>query len=134
MIEIDELAYASVTGQKILILKIPNTGTFRYLCKNDEDLRVIAKKILREFWAKHSDCEQQLKSWYREAEKSEWANTNEIKKEYPTASILGNNRVVFNIKGNNYRLIVKINFQYQMIWIRFIGTHKEYDRIDANKI
>jgi mRNA interferase HigB len=97
-------------------------------------LRVIAKKILRTFWTKHSDCEQQLKSWYREAEKSEWKNANDIKNEYPTASILGENRVVFNIKGNNYRLIVKINFQYQMIWIRFIGTHKEYDRIDANKI
>jgi len=97
-------------------------------------LRVIAKKVLREFWTKHSDCEQQLKSWYREAVKSEWRNTNEIKKEYPTASILGDNRVVFNIKGNNYRLIVKINFHYQMMWIRFVGTHKEYDRIDANKI
>ncbi len=57
-----------------------------------------------------------------------------IKREYPTASILGDNRVVFNIKGNNYRLIVKINFHYQMMWIRFIGTHQEYDRIDANKI
>ncbi|NBP67468.1 MAG: type II toxin-antitoxin system HigB family toxin [Cytophagia bacterium] len=97
-------------------------------------MRVIAKKVLRAFWTKHSDCEQQLKSWYQEAEKSAWKNTNEIKKEYPTASILGDNRVVFNIKGNNYRLIVKINFQYQMMWIRFIGTHKEYDRIDANKI
>jgi mRNA interferase HigB len=65
---------------------------------------------------------------------SGWKNSNQIKKEYPTASILGGNRVVFNIKGNNYRLIVKINFHYQLMWIRFIGTHKEYDRIDANKI
>jgi mRNA interferase HigB len=97
-------------------------------------LRVIAKKILREFWAKHPDCEQQLKSWFREAEKGEWRNANQIKGEYPSASVLRNNRVVFNIKGNNYRLIVKINFQYQMMWIRFIGTHKEYDRIDANSI
>jgi mRNA interferase HigB len=97
-------------------------------------LRVIAKKILREFWTKHPDCEQQLKSWNREAETSGWKNSNGIKKEYPSASILGKNRVVFNIKGNNYRLIVKINFQYQMMWIRFIGTHKEYDKIDANKI
>lgn len=97
-------------------------------------MRVIAKKVLREFWTKHADCEQQLKSWYREAEKSEWKTTNEIKKEYPTASILGDNSVVFNIKGNNYPLIVKINFQYRMMWVRFVGTHKEYDRIDANKI
>ena len=97
-------------------------------------MRVIAKKTLREFWIKHSDCEQQLKAWYNEAEKSEWKNTNEIKKEFPSASVLGSNRIVFNIRGNNYRLVVKINFEYQMIWIRFIGTHKEYDRIDATKI
>jgi mRNA interferase HigB len=94
-------------------------------------LRVIAKRTLREFWTSHADCEQQLKSWYQEAEKSGWKNTHEVKKEYPTASVLGNKRIVFNIKGNKYRLIVRINFQYQMMWIRFIGTHKEYDEIDA---
>ena len=97
-------------------------------------MRVIAKKVLRDFWQKHSDCEQQLKSWYREAERGDWKTLNEIKKEYPSASILKDNRIVFNIKGNNYRLIVKVNLYYQMIWIRFIGTHKEYDKIDANKI
>jgi mRNA interferase HigB len=97
-------------------------------------LRVIAKKILREFWEVHSDCEQQLKSWYRETCTAEWKNPNEIKVEYPSASILNDNRVVFNIKGNNYRLIVKINFEYEMVWIRFIGTHAEYDKINANKI
>jgi len=83
---------------------------------------------------KHSDCEQQLKSWYREAARSEWKKTNEIKREDPTASILGDNRVLFNIRGNNYRLIVRINFHYQMMWIRFIGTHRDYDRMDATKI
>ena len=97
-------------------------------------MRVIARKTLQDFWMKHADCEQQLKSWYQEAVKSEWKNTNAIKKDYPSASILGGNRVVFNIKGNNYRLVVKISFQYQMLWIRFIGTHKEYDRIDSTKI
>jgi mRNA interferase HigB len=97
-------------------------------------LRVIAKKILREFWRRHSDCEQQLKSWYRECEKGSWKNNHEIKKNYPAASILADNRVVFNIKGNTYRLVVKINFTYQMMWIRFIGTHKEYDGIDATKV
>ncbi len=97
-------------------------------------MRVIAKKILREFWMKHSDCEQQLKSWYQEASKSEWGSLNDIKSEYPSASILQDNRVVFNIKGNSYRLIVRINFDYQMIWIRFIGTHAEYDKVNANKI
>jgi len=98
-----------------------------YLCK--KELRVIAKKILRDFWEKNEDCEQQLKSWFREVQKSEWENPNQIKEEYPSASILNNNRVVFNIKGNNYRLIAKISFEYQMIWIRFIGTHGDYDKI-----
>ena len=97
-------------------------------------MRVIAKKILREFWTKHSDCEQQLKAWYQETSNAEWKNTNEIKLEYPTASIIGDSRIVFNIKGNSYRLIVKINFDYQMIWIRFIGTHAEYDKINAKTI
>jgi len=97
-------------------------------------LRVIAKKSLRDFWSNHPDCEQQLKSWFREAEKSIWATPKNIKKEYPTASILENNRVVFNIKGNHYRLIVRINYDYGMVWIRFIGTHAQYDKIDASKI
>lgn len=97
-------------------------------------MRVIAKKILREFWIKHEDSEQQLKSWFREAEKADWENPNQIQAEYPTASILKENRVVFNIKGNKYRLIAKVNYDYQMIWIRFIGTHAVYDKINANTI
>jgi mRNA interferase HigB len=97
-------------------------------------MRVIAKKILRDFWADHNDCEQQLKSWFQEAGTARWKNYNEIKNEYPSVSILSKNRVVFNIKGNNYRLIVKINFDYQIIWIRFIGTHADYDKINANEI
>jgi mRNA interferase HigB len=97
-------------------------------------LRVVAKKILRDFWEKHEDCEQQLKAWFREAQKAEWENPNQVKEEYPSASILNNNRLIFNIKGNNYRLVVKINYEYQMIWIRFIGTHGEYDKINADTI
>jgi mRNA interferase HigB len=97
-------------------------------------LRVIAKKILREFWEKHNDCEQQLKAWFQEASKAEWRNPNEIKAEYPSASIIGNGRIVFNIKGNSYRLIVKMNFDYQVVWIRFIGTHSEYDKVNAKTI
>jgi mRNA interferase HigB len=97
-------------------------------------LRVISKKILREFWEKHSDSEQQLKSWFQETSNAEWNSPNDIKIEYPSASILSNNRGVFNIKGNKYRLIVRINYDYKMAWIRFVGTHAEYDKIDANKI
>lgn len=97
-------------------------------------MRIIAKKILREFWEKHSDCEQQLTAWFRETSNVEWNSPNEVKAEYPSASILPGNRVVFNIKGNSYRLIIKVNYEYHMVWIRFIGTHAEYDKIDANKI
>ena len=97
-------------------------------------MRVLAKKILREFWEVHADAEQQLKAWYKEASIATWQNLNELKSEFPSASILNENRVCFNIKGTRYRLIVKINFPYQIMWIRFIGTHAEYDKIDANKI
>jgi len=97
-------------------------------------LRVIAKKVLKEFWKEHSDCEQQLKSWYQESSRAKWKNSNDIKREYPTASFLANNKVVLNIKGDHYRLIIKLNYEYQIIWIRFIGTHAEYDKINAEKI
>lgn len=97
-------------------------------------MRIISKKILREFWEIHADSEQSLKSWYSEVDKANWKNPNQLKDKYPSASILENNRVCFNIKGNHYRLIVRINFDYQMVWIRFIGTHTEYDKIDANNI
>lgn len=97
-------------------------------------MRIIAKKALRKFWNKHKDCEEQLKSWFNETSKSIWKTPNELKKDYPSASILEDNRIVFNIKGNNYRLVVKINYEYQIIWIRFIGTHSEYDKINANEI
>lgn len=97
-------------------------------------MRVIANRTLRKLWQKHTDCEQQLKSWYREVEKGNWKNFNELKTDYPNLSILKNNRACFDIKGNNYRLIVRINFDYQMMWIRFIGTYTEYDKIDANDI
>jgi len=97
-------------------------------------LRVISRKTLREFWDKHPDCEQQLKSWYKEMEKAGYRNPNQLKSDFPSVSILDNGRFVFNIKGNKYRLIVKINFDYQILWIRFVGTHSEYDKIDANNI
>ncbi len=97
-------------------------------------MRVIARKTLKTFWAKHSNCEQQLKSWYDETLTADWRSPNDIKKDYPSASILNDNRVVFNIKGNSYRLIVKINYKYKMVWIRFVGTHAAYDKINAGEI
>ena len=97
-------------------------------------MRVIAKKILRDFWETHADSEQQLKAWYQEASNANWKNPTDIKIDYPSASILSDSRVVFNIKGNHYRLIVKINYDYEMVWIRFVGTHAEYDKINAKII
>ena len=97
-------------------------------------MKIFSRGTLRDFWIKHSDCELQLRTWYRETQQSVWKSINELKANYPNVSILKNNRIVFNIKGNDYRLIVKFNFEYQLAWIRFIGTHAEYDKIDANKI
>ena len=97
-------------------------------------MRVLSKKTLREYWEKHSDCEEQLKSWYEETNEARWQNHGDIKREYPSASILRDNRIVFNIKGNKYRLVVKINYKYNIVWIRFIGTHAEYDKIDSETI
>ena len=97
-------------------------------------MRVIAKKILREFWEKHTDSKEQLKTWYKEASKAIWISPADIKSEYPKASILKSERVVFNICGNKYRLIVQINYLRQWVFIRFIGTHGEYEKINAEKI
>ena len=97
-------------------------------------MRVIAKSTLRDFWTIHKDCEEALKSWYDEAEKASWLSPNEIKSDYPSVSVLSGNRLVFNVKGNSYRLIVKINYKFGIIWIRFIGTHGEYDKINAETI
>ncbi|NDK56423.1 type II toxin-antitoxin system HigB family toxin [Pontibacter fetidus] len=97
-------------------------------------MRVIAKRTLRDFWEKHADSEQQLKAWYNEAEQANWTSPNDIKKDYPSASLLEDNGMVFNFKGNNYRLIVRINYKYGIVWIRFIGTHAEYDKVDATKV
>lgn len=82
----------------------------------------------------HAESEQYLKTWYETAKSSEWLSPNDIKQTYANASILKDSRVVFNIKGNDYRLIVKFNYERQWAFIRFIGTHTEYDKIDANTV
>jgi mRNA interferase HigB len=96
--------------------------------------RIFAKSTLREFWDSYSDSEQYLKTWYDTAMRSDWKNPTDVKQTYANASILKNSRIVFNIKGNSYRLISKFNFEKQWIFIRFIGTHSEYNQIDANSI
>jgi mRNA interferase HigB len=101
---------------------------------NELSMRIIAIRTLREFWTGHADAEQPLKAWYKEAEESDWSEPADIKGRYPSADILSGNRVVFNIKGNTYRLIVKIHYNRKITYIRFVGTHAEYDKVDATTI
>lgn len=96
--------------------------------------RIIAKKILHEFWEKHNDCEQYLKTWYQTAHVSKWKSPQDVKTTYGNSSIIAGNRVVFNIKGNDFRLVVKFNYERQWAFIRFIGTHKEYNKINSSTI
>ena len=96
--------------------------------------RIFAKSTLREFWKKHPDSEQYLKTWYDTAMSSDWKFPVDVKQTFINASILKDSRVVFNIKGNSYRLVAKFNFEKQWIFIRFLGTHSAYDKIDANTI
>lgn len=97
-------------------------------------MKIIAIKTLRDFWLANPDAEQPLKAWVDEASKAEWKTPAEIKEQYRSASILKNRRVVFNIKGNDYRLIVAIAYQRGWMFIKFVGTHKEYDKIDAETV
>jgi mRNA interferase HigB len=96
--------------------------------------RIVAKRTLRAFWEKYPDSKEYLETWYETVKEAVWSSPNDIKEFYATASILKNSRVVFNIKGNAYRLVVKINYKKQWVFIRFIGTHKDYNKIDANTI
>jgi mRNA interferase HigB len=96
--------------------------------------RIFAKSTLRSFWEAHPASEQYMKTWFDTAMSSSWRTPNEVNLTYTNASILKDSRIVFNIKSNSYRLVAKFNFEKQWIFIRFIGTHVEYDNIDANTI
>jgi mRNA interferase HigB len=99
-------------------------------------MRIIAIRTLREFWEKpeYCDSEVSLRAWYPDVKSSNWKNSNELKMQYTNASIIGEGRVVFNIKGNSYRLVTLIDYEFQVIFIRIICTHKQYDNIDAKTI
>ena len=97
-------------------------------------MRVISRKTLREFWDRHPDVRQPLQAWYDDVRQAEWKSPADIKEAYRNASFLANNRVVFNIKGNHYRLIVAVQYVHGILYIRFLGTHRDYDKIDATTI
>jgi mRNA interferase HigB len=94
-------------------------------------MRIISRRTLREFWKEHADSEQPLRAWFAEAKKAEWEQPTDIIRSYGTARTIGNNRAVFKIKGNAYRLVVAIKYDNGLIFIRFVGTHAEYDEIDV---
>ena len=97
-------------------------------------MRIIAKRTLREFWRQHPDARRPLLDWYQVVEHAEWQAPNQLKAMFASASILPNDRVVFNIKGNTYRLVVHIPYHRRRVYIRFIGTHAEYDAINALEV
>lgn len=97
-------------------------------------MRIISRKTLKEFWDQHLDAQQPLQAWYHDAKQAVWKSPVDIKDVFRNASFVVNNRVVFNIKGNKYRLIVAIQYEYGIVYIRFVGTHREYERIDASTI
>lgn len=97
-------------------------------------MRVISKKLLREYWEMHAGAKAGLQAWYEEALRAEWHTPTDIKRIHPNASIIADNRVVFNIRGDAYRLVVKIHYDRGFVYVRFVGTHPEYDRIDAGTV
>lgn len=97
-------------------------------------MRIVARKTLREFWERHPDAQQALQAWYHDAKRARWTSPSDIKNVYRNASLLGNQRAVFNIKGNKYRIVVAIHYQIGIVYIRFVGLHKDYDQIDATTI
>ena len=97
-------------------------------------MRIISRKALRDSWEKHPDARQPLQAWYADVKHADWKSPSDIKAAYRNASFLANNRVVFNIKGNDYRLIASVQYQAGALAIRFFGTHAEYDKIDAETV
>ncbi len=97
-------------------------------------MRVIARRTLQSFWTGHGDSEQALKSWYQDTRKATWKSPVDVKADFPKASIVGDNRVVFNIVGGKYRLVVKFHYNTGIAYIRFVGTHAMYDKIDVERI
>ena len=97
-------------------------------------MRIIARRTLREFWKLHPRAEQPLKAWFAETSKAAWDRPQTIKAHYRQASFLADNRVVFNIGGNKFRLVAHVNYEFGLVYIKFVGTHDDYDRIDPEKV
>jgi mRNA interferase HigB len=109
--------------------KVPILGTFGF-----NAMRVISRKTLKDFWEKHADAEQPLKAWFHEMRVAHWKSCTDIKAHYRSADVLPGNRIVFNIKGSTYRLVVHLHYNTGIVFVRFVGTHAAYDKIDATTI
>ena len=98
-------------------------------------MQVIARRTLKEFWARHPHAEGPIRAWFATVAKAQWANPAEIKRQFGgTVDFVGDNRVIFDLGGNKYRLIVHISFEFGRVLVKFIGTHAEYDRIDPETV
>ena len=97
-------------------------------------MRIIAKRTLRVFWEQHPQAKGPLEAWHQEVARAEWAHPSAVKAQFSSASLLPDNRVVFNIGGNKYRLVVKINYPFRIVYARFVGSHREYDQIDITSV
>ncbi|MCP4545812.1 MAG: type II toxin-antitoxin system HigB family toxin [bacterium] len=94
-------------------------------------MRIISRRALREFWERHPDARGSLDAWYADVKRADWEKPSDIKSIYANASLIGDDRVVFNVNGNRFRLVVLVRYQYKMVYIRFVGTHQDYDKIDV---
>ena len=97
-------------------------------------MRIVSKKALRDFWQRHPDAEGALRSWYREVKRENWDGPADVMRKYPRASIVGGNRAVFRIRGGSYRLVVHVNYPKHTVYVRFVGTHSEYDAIAVEEV
>jgi mRNA interferase HigB len=97
-------------------------------------MRIISKRALKAFWIRYPSAEEPLLAWCREVEKADWEKPAQVKERYRSASFVGKDRVIFDIKGKTCRLIVRINYSYRVVYVRFVGTHAEYEKIDAKEV
>ena len=97
-------------------------------------MHLISRAPLRLFWQQHPDLEGVLKAWCKSVERADWASPTDIQMSYTNARMISGERVIFNIKGNSYRLVVRVDYQFKKVYVRFIGTHAEYDRINSLEV
>lgn len=97
-------------------------------------MRILAIKTLKQFWEAYPQAKQSLLAWHEETEIAQWNNPNELKQQFRNASIVSEKRVVFNVHGNSYRLVVDIEYRLKIVFVVWLGTHKQYDKVDVKKL